>query len=131
MKMPELSPELKEILKVWEPFASDALIVLQDEVRDKNGELYIPEKTQAKLQMNIGTGFVIAKCRDANHIDARLNDINIGDRVKFPSGVTISAEFPNTVPEHRRCHILHVMNLVMIDRCGEVVNDSVEGTQES
>lgn len=131
--MPELSKELQEALDTWEPFATDALIVLQDQAEEKVGQFYVPERTQRKLQLNIGTGWVISKCRDANHIDPRLNEINIGDRVKFPSGVTISAEFPQSVPEYLRCQILHVNNLVMIHRCGQAQGESGEDkcTQES
>lgn len=131
MERPTLSKELQDVLETWEPFADDALIILQDKAEEKIAGFFVPDKTQKKLQLNIGTGWVISKCRDANHINSRLNDINIWDRVKFPCGVAISAEFPQTVPEHLRCQLLHVNNLVMIHRCGQALSDSDQGTQES
>ena len=117
--VPSLSDELKDQLSIWEPVAVDALLILQEKAPEKSGELYLANKTIQKKQMNIGTGWVIGKCRDKNHIDERLNDLNIGDRVKFPAGVTISAEFPQSVPEHLRVQILHLQNLLMITRCGD------------
>lgn len=126
--LPKLSSKLLDFLSVWEPFASDALIVLQEKADDRVGQLYLADKTVKKQQMNIGTGWVIAKCRDKNHINERLSDIQIGDRVKYPSGVTISAEVPRDVPEWERVQILHTQNLIQICRCG---TDNLQGIPES
>lgn len=117
--LPQLSDALKDQLSIWEPFSPDALLVLQDTAEDTTETgLELSQKYKNRLQISIGTGWVISKCRDTAHIDERLNDINIGDRVKFPAGTAISAELPNSVPECDLVKILHTQNLIMITRCG-------------
>ena len=126
----KLSEELKNHLKAWEPFALDAMIILQEEVETQtSGGIRLPDGTITRQQMKIGRGWVISKSRD-DLVDARLADIKIGDMVKFPAGTPISAEFPESVPEHRRVQILHIQNLIMIHRCGDVATDDLKCIQE-
>jgi hypothetical protein len=124
MQTPKLSKELQEQLTTWEAFSPDALIVIQEEASEfyEGRSLLIKkaDKTVQKQQVRIGIGYVIAKCRDDDHVNERLRAINVGDRIKFASGTQISAEFPDTVPEKQRVQILHLQNIIMIDRCGKV-----------
>lgn len=125
----KLSDQLKDHLRAWEPFATDALIVLQDEAETTTmGGITLPDGTVARKQMMIGTGWVIGRSRD-ELVDVRLADICIGDKVKFPYGTSISAEFPDTVPEHKRTQILHLQNLIMILRCHDVATDDLKDIQ--
>lgn len=116
--VPALSEALKDHLSIWEPFAIDGLVILQDKAPEKVGKVFLSNGAQKKEQLNIGTGWVIGKCRDANHINPRLDDINIGDRVKYPSLTTISAECGQNIPERLRVQVLHLNNLMQITRCG-------------
>jgi len=120
-KMPQLSEQLKRELSMWKPYQSTALLVLQDEASSMVGTLHVPEVRKKRVQMSIGTGWVISKADE-------VTDLKIGDRVRFPAGVTIASEFSRDIPEIDRVHILHLQNLIFIYR---LAGDDSASIQES
>lgn len=128
--MSSIDEEFRKELDEWDIIKEECILFEQDEVGDtfqslsggrtatvkgpdgKPVKVYIPEIARKKEQTAVGVGTVVKVCSEVQDPHPRLASVQVGDKIKFPAGTQINAEFRS----RERIQIIHLDNVLMVKK---------------